>query len=121
MATTASNITYNTDVEGIVRRLNRFIVEIVKSVSSNVSGTNTFDIARAKSYISAMRAYAAWVVGQPALDLPETAPRATTLPASPEIPDMENDSMYDLAQIGRLLKVGYCRKRHNYKLLHRSH
>lgn len=99
-----TSITYNTDIDGIVRRINRFIVELSKSVSSNVSGTNAFDIARARSFISAVRSYAAWSSGQPALDLPETAPRSINLPVSPVIPAMENESILDLATLLELAR-----------------
>lgn len=103
MATTPQ-LTYNTDVYGIVRRINRFIEEVTKSVSSNVSGTNSFDVSRAKSYVAAIRSYAGWVTGQPALDLPETAPRSIALPVSPVIPPMENESMLDLATLFELAR-----------------
>lgn len=100
MATVSTKaITYNADVRGIVRRLNRFIQEIFLSQSSGVSKSSTFDVARATSYIGAVRSYVAWVVGQPELDLPETGPLAIDLPANPVIPDMENESLYDLASM----------------------
>ena len=84
MATTpAVSLTYNTDIYGLYRRLNRSIEEIVKSVSSGVSQTNAFDVNRAKANIGAVRSYTDWVVSQPALDLPETAPQTMALsPAS---------------------------------------
>ena len=105
MATTSpSGVTFNTDVFGIARRINRFIEELARSVSSNVSGTNSFDVARAKTYVGAMRSYAAWVISQPELDLPETAPRSIALPASPVIPAMENDSILDLATLFELAR-----------------
>lgn len=96
---TASNTgqTYNTDVFGFVRRINRFIEEVFKGASSGVSKTSQFDVARAQSYITALRGYLAWVIGQPELDLPETSSRAIALPASPKIPGIENESLYDLA------------------------
>ena len=97
MANNTNGITYNTDVFGVVRRINRFIEEIFLSASSGVSRTSVFDVARAKSYIGAIRAYVTWVVSQPELDLPETGPRAINLPASPVIPTIENESLYDLA------------------------
>ena len=102
MATATPIVTYNTDIHGIVRRINRFIVEVTKSVSSNVSGTNSFDQLRAKSYIAAIRSYMTWVISQPELDLPETSPRSVVLPESPVIPVIENDSMFDLATLFEL-------------------
>ena len=104
MANSTAGQTYNTDVFGFVRRMNRFIEEIVKSQSSGVSKTSTFDVGRAKTYIGALRGYLAWVTGQPELDLPETGPRAVTLPGSPEIPQMENESLYDLAILFELAR-----------------
>ena len=101
---TALAITYNTDVYGLVRRINRFIEEVVKSQSSGVSKTSQFDVSRMRSYIAAMRAYLAWVVGQPELDLPETGPRSVTLPASPVIPLIENESLYDVAILFELAR-----------------
>lgn len=98
-AQTTKAITYNADVRGIVRRINRFIQEIFLSQSSGVSKTSTFDVARAKSYINAIRSYVAWVVNQPELDLPETGPQAVDLPPNPVVPDMENESLFDLATL----------------------
>jgi hypothetical protein len=105
MATAASTMaTYNTDVYGLVRRINRFIEEVVKSQSSGVSKTSTFDVARMRSYIAAMRAYMNWVTTQPELDLPETGPRPTALPPSPVIPLIENESLYDVAVLFELAR-----------------
>lgn len=101
MATTApvTAITYNTDIFGLVRRINRFIVEIVKSQSSNVSVTQPFDTTRAMSYLNAVTSYQAWVTSEPLLDLPETAPQSVNLPADPDLPLIENESLYDLAMM----------------------
>jgi len=101
---TATNQTYNTDVYGVVRRINRFIVEIVKSQSSGVSQTISFDVARARTYINAIRTYVAWVCAQPMLDLPETGPTAVDLPNPPTIPLFENESMFDLATLFSLAR-----------------
>ncbi len=104
MANSTAGQTYNTDVFGFVRRMNRFIEEIVKSQSSGVSKTSAFDVGRAQSYIGALRGYLAWVIGQPELDLPETGPRAVSLPGSPVIPQLENESLYDLAVLFELAR-----------------
>jgi len=103
MATTG-NQTYNTDVYGVVRRINRFIVEICKSQSSGVSQTISFDVARARSYIQAVRSYVIWVCSVPMLDLPETGPTAVDLPAPPVIPLFENESLFDLATMFSLAR-----------------
>ena len=81
VATTTKQLvleTYNTDVYGLVRRMNRFILEMALSQSSGVSKTTSFDVGRALSYINAVRQYLAWVVAQPELDLPETGPTKIT-------------------------------------------
>jgi hypothetical protein len=104
MPTPSNGITYNTDVIGLVRRLNRFIVEIVKSQSSGTSKTLSFDVVRAQTYITAVRSYMAWVTGQPELDLPETGPRPVNLPTNPVIPEMENESLFDLATLLELAR-----------------
>jgi hypothetical protein len=96
--------TYNTDVFGFVRRINRFIEEVFGSQSSGVSKTSPFDINRAKTYITALRGYHDWVIGQPELDLPETSSRAISLPANPVIPPIENESLYDLAVLLELAR-----------------
>src|SRR5512135_239768 len=100
MATTPTTaITYNTDIYGLVRRINRFIIEIVKAQSSNVSVTQPFDTARAMSYLNAVTSYQSWITSEPLLDLPETAPQSVTLPADPDLPLIENESLYDLAMM----------------------
>src|SRR5574337_1752380 len=106
MATTAPvvGVTYNTDIYGFVRRLNRFIVEIFKAQSSGVSVTQAFDATRALSYLASIEAYRAWVTSQPILDLPETAPQSINLPVSPELPLIENESLYDLATLMELMR-----------------
>lgn len=97
MATSPANITYNSDIDGLVRRLNRFITEIFLAQSSGVSKTAAFDVKRMKSYTRAIKQYVAWVTSMPLLDLPETGPRSISLPASPVVPTLENESMYDVA------------------------
>jgi hypothetical protein len=91
--------TYNADVLGLTRRINRFIVEIALSQSSGVSLTTKDDVARSLSYVKAVREYLKWVISQPTLDLPKTSPSVIDLPASPVIPDMENESMFDICSL----------------------
>lgn len=92
---------YNMDVSGVARRLNRFISELIRSVSSGTSQVNGFDHQRALSYISATEVYIDHVVAQPQLDLPETHPRA--FPVEPKVEwsinDIENESVIDLVQM----------------------
>lgn len=92
-------ITYNHDISGFHRRINRFIVELLKSVISSGSQVNLFDQERLTSYISALRAYQGWVNAQPQLDLPDTHPRSYALDSNPDIPDLENESIVDAVRM----------------------
>lgn len=97
MATTG--VVLNHDVVGLHSRINRFLEELIKSVSSSTSQVNVFDQERLKSYLGAILIYHDWVVGQPALDLPETHPREYALEASPVVPDVENENINDLVRL----------------------
>lgn len=101
----AGPVTYNHDVAGMYRRINRFIVEILKSVSSGGSQVNSFDQTRLQSYIGAIRAYHNWVIGQPQLDLPETHPRIIQLETAPAVPaEVENESVRDVVYMLELAR-----------------
>ena len=99
---TSTNRTANTDVDGFVRRANRYIMEVAKAQSSGISGTMSFDVARAKTYTAAMRKYINYITAQPVLDLPETGPTEIDLPPKVVVPRMENDSSYDLCALFKL-------------------
>lgn len=95
---------YNGDVVGLYNRINRFIEEAQKSVSADVSLTNSFDITRLNSYLDSVDRFQAWVVSQPLLDLPETSPRQYTLfPAIPAV-EIENDDLDDIVRLLRLAR-----------------
>jgi hypothetical protein len=96
--------TCNTDIFSLVRRINRFIVEVLKSQSSGVSQTMPFDVTRVLSYTNSLRSFIAWIVAQPLLDLPETGPQWIPMPKSPEIVDLENESAYDICVLFELLR-----------------
>lgn len=95
---------FNHDIVGIYNRINRFIKEAIHQTSSNVSEMNQFDIKRMKSYLSAVRTYAAHVQADPELDLPETSPRTYTLREAPVVPDMENESLSDICRLLQLMR-----------------
>jgi hypothetical protein len=84
--------------------MNRFIEEVQKSVSSGVSFSNEFDISRLKSYLDSVDRYHAWIKAQPQLDLPETSPRAYTLPAPPPDQDVENEDLGDVLRMFSLAR-----------------
>ena len=103
MAETSKSVN-NHDVVGIWDRLNRFIVEIYKSQSSQVSQFFSADQLRLASYLDAIDGYHAWVVSQPQLDLPETSPRVYVLKAAPAVTDTENDEVDNLIRLFELTR-----------------
>lgn len=104
MATT-EKVVYNPDVAGLHRRINRFIIEMSKSASNQFSMMNEFDQVRLMTYLTAIRAYVAWVVSQPQLDLPETSPKTYTLDAEPSWEMVENESIVDVLRMLEIAKT----------------
>lgn len=94
----------NHDVAGLYSRINRFIEELIKSVSSGTSQVNAFDATRIKSYLNAIEVYTDWVLAQPQLDLPETHPRKIVLAESPAVSQVENESLNDLIRLFEILR-----------------
>jgi hypothetical protein len=96
----AQKQTYNHDVVGVWNRINRFAEEAQKAQSSNVSLTNSFDIARLKSYLDSIDRYHDWIKAQPQLDLPETTPRLYQLEDWVDASLMiENDDLDDIVRM----------------------
>lgn len=91
--------TYNHDVAGLQRRINRFIFEMIKSVSNAGSLMNDFDQTRLASYLAAIKSYVAFIVAQPQLDLPETSPRIIKLDANPTWDLLENEAIIDVIRM----------------------
>lgn len=100
----SKEITYNTDVDGLVRRIHRSMVEVMKNQSSGVSQTISYDVTRMRSYVAALRSYIDYVRSQPLLDLPETGPRAVPLPEKPKLLPLENESAYDFVVLLDLMR-----------------
>lgn len=94
-----NNTVNNHDIVGLYNRINDFMLELIKSVSSQGSQMNEFDQARLASYLDAVDSYHAWVVAQPHLDLPETAPTVYLLRVPVETPLVENESVNDLIRM----------------------
>lgn len=90
---------YNDDIVGIYSRCNRYLTEIVKASSANVSDVSPADMTRVESYLSNIAEHVGWVVATPHLDLPETHPLPRTLDSAPEIPPLENLHLEDLARL----------------------
>lgn len=89
----------NHDIVGLYNRINRFIIELQKSVSSQTSQVNEFDQERLARYLEAIDVYHSWVVDQPHLDLPETSPRDYELEDPPEVVETENESVNDVVRL----------------------
>ncbi len=94
----------NHDIAGLCRRLNHFIVELQKSVSSGVAFMNEFDQERLQAALGSVRAYRDWVITQPQLDLPKTHPREIELGENPASPDVENEAIRDLVYLMELCR-----------------
>lgn len=96
--------TNNHDVLGLYNRINRFIVELYKSVSSQSSEVNEFDQVRALTYLDAIDRFHDWITAQPQLDLPETSPRIYMLDAPPIWDSTENESVNDIIRLFELAR-----------------
>ena len=94
-----SNAVNNQDVVGLYNRINDFIYEMFKSVSSQTSEVNEFDQARLATYLNAIDTFHDWVMNQPHLDLPETSPRLYPLRAPDELPIVENENINDITRM----------------------
>lgn len=95
----------NHDVAGLCHRINRYAFETKKSQSANVSSFSEFEAERLRSYLNALRTYHSWVMEQPLLDLPESAPEDVFVRDFPEKEDLENESASDLYQLLKLMYV----------------
>lgn len=89
----------NHDIVGLYNRINDFLFEMMKSVSSQTSEVNTFDQERLTTYLFAVDTYHAWIIAQPLLDLPETSPRLYPLKAPDEVQIVENENINDIVRI----------------------
>lgn len=96
--------TNNHDVLGLFNRINRFIVEMFKSVSSQSSEVNEFDTNRCLSYLDAIDRFHDWIIAQPQLDLPETSPRIYMLDQPPIWTETENESVNDIVRLFELAR-----------------
>jgi len=92
---TSEGLVYNDNVAGLAIRIDRFMVELIKSTSANVSEFVEPDTARLESYRSELVGYLDWVVAQPMMDYPETHPMGRTLSAPMTIPEITNPMVKD--------------------------
>lgn len=94
----------NIDIDSAIRRINRSIVEVIKSQSSGLSYTLTHDDRRWRHQLAALRAFLARAVTAPILDCPETGPTAIEVDKNPEVPRLENESAFDLVAILEIMR-----------------
>jgi hypothetical protein len=99
MPTDNGPIVNNHDVSGIVRRINRFIVEARDCQSNAQARISDADLVRLKTYHGSIISYISWTAAQPQLDMPESSPRTIMLDASPTVPLIENDDLVDLINL----------------------
>lgn len=90
---------YNSDIQGLHNRINRFIIEAMKSVSHASSLINEFDMQRIKQYLSALRYYHGYIMAQPRIDAPETTPKEYLLQDNPTVPPIENEMLKDIIRM----------------------
>ena len=88
--------TLNMDVRRLCDQVNRYIKEVQKSASANVSMTSEFDLVRYKTYLSALRALIEHLDVQSPLDLPETNPSVYEVEDGPELLQVENENIKHL-------------------------
>jgi hypothetical protein len=91
---------YNHDVVGILNRLGRFITELIRSDSSNLSTTTAADQTRLTSYLNAVTSYVTYVAAVPVLDLPKTS-HAVQWPVEPldPVPAISNEDVEDVTRL----------------------
>ena len=99
LATTRKFATRNLDIAGLLRRLDRALVEVTKSQSTSINTTLPFDMTRLISYVDSAKAYRVFMTGQPFMDCPETTPIRVEVLCYGQILPMDNDSIWDIAQI----------------------
>lgn len=92
---------YNHDIVSMISRIGRFMQELHKSVSANLSELSTADKNRLKSYLASITTFKSWVVAQPELDLPESSPKEYNLEDLPAFAEIEN---LDVTAVMRLLQ-----------------
>lgn len=91
---------FNHDVVGILNRLGRFLIELIRSDSSNLSTTSIADKTRLATYLNAVDEYIAYVLSVPVLDLPKTS-HSIKWPLEPLdlVPSIENEDTEDLVRL----------------------
>jgi len=101
MAESSPEHVFNQDIVWLYDTLNRYIVEMLKSQSSGVSGAIDADMGRWEHYLLDLMTKHDWIQAQPMLDLPETHPRPFPLEEAPTVPEggVENEGVNQLVRM----------------------
>ena len=91
--------TNNHDVASLMRRFDRMLIEITKSVSANTASMLPFDFGRVEQHLRMMKSFKAWAISEPLLDAPESNPLLINVDCRGVAGNIENDSAWDLAQL----------------------
>lgn len=89
----------NDDVEALIRRIDRTLVELNKSASANLTDVRSADRTRIDDYLNNLVSFKAWAYSQPQVDRPETHPTPNDVPDSPSLPPAESDFIRDLEKM----------------------
>lgn len=96
---------YNDDLVGLIRRMERFKIELHKSVSAATSDLNEFDFDRALESLSQVEHKLDWMQGEPKLDIREAHPTPYSV-AEPELLEpVENESINDLIRKWHIFEI----------------
>ena len=97
-------IIHNHDLASLDRRLKRFRDELLNSASAGLSETSAADRTRLVSYLEAAKAYKAWCVAQPEMDLPESSPFEINMEEVSEAPEVESDDIQVIVNLIDLVR-----------------
>jgi hypothetical protein len=91
--------TNNHDVASLMRRLDRLLIELTKSASSNVSALMVYDLARVRGHLKMLKSFKLWAAKQPHMDAPESNPVTVKVECFGKVLNVDNDSVWDLSQL----------------------
>ena len=95
--------TYNNDIYGLARRINRFTREMFNSNSANYNSVDLADMLRFETFTAALLGYHDWFQAQPKLDTPETGKELMALSEKVVVPVIANESIYDLCVLMQIM------------------
>ncbi len=93
---------YNHDVANLGHMVAKYAYEMYKARSNAVNDMSSFDVERFYQYTRSIRAYQAWIMAQPQLDLPEWTPTVEEVADWPEFETVENDSINTMIKLAHV-------------------